>query len=59
MVGFEPTPSERNRFQVYRLNHSATSADCCRYISDQYMGLYSHQINILISATFHMKVKCV
>ena len=27
LVGFEPTPSERNRFQVYRLNHSATTAD--------------------------------
>ncbi len=27
MVGFEPTPSERNWFRVNRLNHSATSAD--------------------------------
>ena len=25
MVGFEPALSERNRFQIYRLNHSATS----------------------------------
>ena len=37
MVGFEPTPSERNRFQVYRLNHSATSAVECWDILSIYL----------------------
>ncbi len=53
MVGFEPTPSERNWFLVNRLNRSATSADVCvppdfKHIEVRKNSLWSNLIMPLI-----------
>ncbi len=53
MVGFEPTPSERNWFLVNRLNRSATSADVCvppgfKHIQVRKNSLWSNLIMPLI-----------